>query len=158
MIRDATLFVIMLFVLSIAFMVVYIAYDNISDAIQDNAIIDQDIADRFTEGADGFASTWDYVFITIFIAVVIGVLIISYVLATQPVFFFVFTFLVIILGALGGYIANAFDELILDPVFSGASANFPIMSFVMSNYLLFVVVVVMLMLIVFYAKPNQGGF
>lgn len=157
-IQDTIYFTIMLFVIAITLLVIYVAYDNISDALQGNSQIPQDDKDRFTEGADEFPSTWDYVFLTIFIGVVLGVLIISYVLATQPVFFFIFMFVVIVLGALAGYIANAFDEIILDPVLGASALSFPILSFIMSNYLLFIVVVVMLMLIVFYAKPNQGGY
>lgn len=158
-ISDAILFTIMLFVVSIGLIVVYIAYDSINVALSGNDQIPQEDKDRFDEGSDAFPTTWDYVFLTVFVGVVAGILIISYLLATQPVFFFVFMFVVVVLGALAGYIANAFDEIILDPVFAASALNFPIMSFIMSNYLLFIVVTVMLMLIVFYAKPNtDGGF
>jgi len=157
-ISDAILFTIMLFVVSIGLLVVYVAYDEIDGALQDNSQIPQEEKDRFAEDAAKFPSTWDFVFLTAFIGVVVGVLVISYLLATQPVFFFVFMFVVVVLGALSGYIANAFDEIILDPVLGASALNFPIMSFIMSNYLIFIVVMVMLMLIVFYAKPNQGGF
>lgn len=157
-ISDAILFTIMLFVVSIGLLVVYVAYDEIDGALSANDQIPQADKDRFSDGATGFPSTWDFVFLTVFIGVIVGVLIISYLLATQPVFFFVFMFIVVVLGALSGYIANAFDSIILDPVLGASAANFPIMSFIMSNYLIFIVVMVMLMLIVFYAKPNQGGF
>ena len=158
-ISDAILFTIMLFVVSIGLLVVYVAYDNINVALSGNDQIPQAEKDRFDEGADAFPTTWDYVFLTVFIGVVAGVLIISYLLATQPVFFFVFMFIVVVLGGLAGYIANAFDEIILDPALSASAVSFPIMSFIMSNYLLFIVVTVMMMLIVFYAKPNvDGGF
>jgi len=41
--------------------------------------------------------------------------------------------------------------------FSSASANFPVLNFIISNYLVFVVAVLFLVLIVFYAKPNPEG-
>ena len=157
-ISDAILFVVMLFVVAVGLLVVYVAYDDIDGALSNNDQIATEHKDRFSEGADQFPTTWDFVFLTAFIGVVVGILIISYLLATQPVFFFVFMFIVVILGGLAGYIANAFDDIILDPVLSASALNFPIMSFIMSNYLLFVVVTVMLMLIVFYAKPNEAGF
>jgi len=154
-ISDAILFVVMLFVVAIGLIVVYVAYDDIDGALSANDQIPAAEQARFSAGADAFPTTWDYVFLTAFVGVVAGILIISYLLATQPVFFFVFMFIVIILGGLAGYIANAFDEIILDPVLSASALNFPIMSFIMTNYLIFIVVLVMLMLIVFYAKPNS---
>lgn len=157
-ISDAILFTLMLFIVSIGLIVVYVAYDQISGALDLNTQIPQDDKDRFSSGADRFPSTWDYVFLTVFVGVIVGILVLSYLLATQPVFFFVFMFIVIILGGLAGYIANAFDDIILDPVLGASAGNFPIMSFIMSNYLIFIVVTVMLMLIVFYAKPNEGVF
>lgn len=156
-ISDAILFTIMLFVVAIGLITVYVAYDEIDSALSAQDQIPQEEKDRFSEGADSFQSTWDFVFLTAFIGVVVGVLVISYMLATQPVFYFVFMFVVVVLGALAGYIANAFDTIILDPVLGASALGFPIMSFIMSNYLIFIVVMVMLMLIVFYAKPNQGG-
>lgn len=156
-ISDAILFVILLFVVSIGLLTVYIAYDSIAGALELNDQIPQEDKDRFSDSSDAFPTTWDFVFLTVFIGVIVGILIISYLLATQPVFFFVFMFVVVVLGALAGYIANAFDEIILDPVFSASALNFPIMSFIMSNYLLFVIVTVMLMFIVFYARPNEAG-
>lgn len=157
-ISDAMLFTILLFVVSIGLLVVYVAYDEINTALAANDLIPQDEKDRFAAAADDFPGTWDYVFLTVFIGVVVGILVISYLLATQPVFFFVFMFIVVVLGALSGFIANAFEDIILDPVLGASAGNFPIMSFIMSNYLIFIVVMVMLMLIVFYAKPNEGGF
>ena len=156
-ITDTALFTVMLFVVAISLLLIYVAYDSISVALDDLDLIPDEHADRFSEGADAFPNTWDYVFLTVFIGVVLGILIISFVLATQPVFFFVFMLVVVVLGALAGYIANAFDEIILNPLIGASAGSFPILSFIMSNYLLFIVVTIMLMLVVFYAKPNQGG-
>lgn len=160
-ISDAIFFTIMLFVVSVGLLVVFMSYDALDQALSSNDQISNSTAERFSEGASEFPSTWDFVFLTAFIAVVVGILVISYLLATQPVFFFVFMFIVIVLGGLAGFIANSFDTIIVDlEEASGLalSSGFPIMTFIMSNYLIFVVVMVMLMLIVFYAKPNQGGF
>lgn len=160
-ISDAILFTILLFVVSVGLLVVFISYDALDEALSSNDQISNSTAERFSEGAAEFPSTWDFVFLTAFIGVVIGVLVISYLLATQPVFFFVFMFVVVVLGGLAGFIANSFDQIILDleeGTGLALSSGFPIMNFIMSNYLMFIVVMVMLMLIVFYAKPNQGGF
>lgn len=159
MIQDAALYVVMIFFVAISLIVVFISYDEISNSFNAiNATIGSDNAARFEEGKDRFPTTWDYTFLTVFIGVMIGVLIISYFLASNPVFFFVFMFIVIVFGGFAGYLSNAFEQIVSDSVLGASAANFPIMSFIMNNYLLFVVATIMLMLIVFYAKPQDGGF
>lgn len=158
MIRDSILYTVMLFVIAVALVIIFVAYDNIATAITQQGLIDASISADFETGKDNFSSTWDYTFLTVFIGVLIGVIIISYVLATNPVYFFIFIFIVVILGGLAGYLANAFSEIILDPVLGASAANFPIMSFILENYLLFIVVTVMLMVITFFAKPQEAGF
>lgn len=156
MIRDVALFVVMVFFVGFGILVVYIGFDEIAGSLQNQSFIPNATADRIQNQADEFPGTWDYTFLTIFIAVVIGVLALSYALRSNPIFFFVFLIVVIVLGGLAGYISNAFEEMTQDSVLGAAAANFPIMSFVFNNYLLFVVAMVMLMIIVFFAKPNEG--
>lgn len=159
MIRDAFLYVILLFIVGISLLIAYIAFDEIDDAFQASEVINGTaIATQdFHEQAVAFPRYMDFTFLTVFVAVAVAILILAWVIATNPALFFAYVVIIAILGGFAGYLANAFDEVILNPTLGKSAASFPIMSFILSNYLVFVVVIVFLMLIVFFAKPNTGG-
>lgn len=156
MIDDLIYFVGALFVVAVVIILGYIAFDGLNTGISDNAEIAQTHKD-FLDGQFERYKNLDYSFLVIFIAVFIGILLISWVLATYPGFFVVFFFMIIILSGLAGFLANAWIEMSADTVLGAAMSNFPITSFILQNYLLFIAVTTMTMIIVFFAKPNEGG-
>jgi hypothetical protein len=103
-------------------------------------------------------NVFDYGILTLFVGVLISLLITSYVLQTNPALFFIVVLVVGIMGAVAGYFSNAYNTFINDSTFTTISSNFPVTNFLMNNYLIIVIITVFLMLIVFFAKPNEGGY
>lgn len=157
MIRDAALYVVMLFIFSLSLLVIFAGYDMISDSFQNNSVIPQSQQDRISDMKEEFPQYMDYTFLTIFIAMFIGVIILSYALQTNPALFFIFVIIVALIGGLAGYLSNSYDDVIADTTLKRSSDQFPIMSFVMENYMIFVVVMIMLMMIVFFSKPGGAA-
>jgi len=156
LIRDAFLYTALFFMVAVAVIIVYIAFDGINDAIQANDDINADIKGKMSTMSDRYPDTWDYGLLTVFIGLVIAILLLSWVVASNPGLFFLFMVVVVLIAGFAGYLANAFSEIILDPVIGAAATEFPITSFILTNYMVFVVVMIFLMLIVFFAKPNEG--
>lgn len=156
MIRDAFLYVALFFVVAIGILVSYVIFDGINDAIQDQDQIPSGVKTTMSTMSDGFPTTWDYGLLTAFVGVMIGILILSWVVASNPGLFFVFLIVVTLITGFAGYLANAFGEVILDPVLGASASQFPITSFILNNYLVFTAVMIFLMLVVFFAKPNEG--
>lgn len=148
-----------MFILAITIITAYIAFTSIDTAFSKDNNINTTLGyTDFTEQAAAFPKYMDFTFLTVLIAIVIAVMILGWVVASNPALFFIYVVLIAILGAYAGYLSNAFsDALANSDAISTAAASFPIMSFVMNNYMVFVVVMVFLMMIVFFAKPNVGG-
>lgn len=110
--------------------------------------------DFMTNYRDDFSNIWDYTFLTVYVAGILGLLIIVYFLDGNPALLFGLIIIVMLLSALAGYIANAWIKAGQDTILSATFQQFPIMNYIMSNYLIFTVVTGFLMLIVFIGKPG----
>lgn len=150
--QDSALILILLFVSAISIVVAYYMYGALNDSFQDNALISQDIKDNFEADYERFPTIWDYSFLFIYIVIVIGGMILSYFLPSNPVFFIAALLATIILGGIAGFFANAWLEVVEGTVFETAATNLPIIDYMVSNYVLFIVIMVFLMIVTFYAK------
>lgn len=157
MIDDLIYMVVMLFLIGLFVIVGYIGFSEMNNAFSNSTLIPQEQKDFFSGQFERYENL-DYTFLTIFICIVIAVLLISWVLATYPAFFVVFFFLVILLSALAGVLANTWIDITTEHEILGiAASNFPITSFIIQNYLIFIMVTAVLMILVFFAKPNDAG-
>lgn len=156
MIRSFVFFLAIIFGLAIALGIINLIFSGLNTAIQDADQFPTVAKDSMDDQATNFSTVWDYTFLLVFLAAVTGLVGLAFFLPTNPVVVFATMIVVVIGGALSGYLANSWIDVTsgVDP-FSASITSFPIMNFIISNYLHFVVVVGFLVLIVFYAKPNQ---
>ena len=158
MIRSFIFFIAIVFGLAIAFPIVNIIFSDINTAVQGMDDMPAVGKTSMNTQATSFSTVWDYTFLVTFLAVIAGLIGLAYFLPTNPVVVFATMIVIVIVGILSGFLANAWaastggtDQ------FSASVASFPIMNFIISYYLHFTVVIGFLILIVFYAKPNQEG-
>lgn len=152
--RDTVLWVVLIFVISIVLLLVYLLLDGLNTAVQDNDLMTQDIKDFTLEYRNDFSAVWDYTFLTVVVSVMLGLLILTWFLKSNPMLFFALMLFMVVLMVFSAYLSNAFETIIGDTTLAAVAANFTIMSFVMQNFFGFVVVQGFLMLIVFFAKPG----
>jgi signal transduction histidine kinase len=143
----------LIFYIGIATLIFFIALDGMNTGVQDSPIVDtsKTFMSQFTSD---FKNSWDYGFLTIVISSMIGLLLLSYVLRGNPGLFFAFIIVIMLLGLFGAFLSNGFSESTSSGILNTASANFPVLTFVMSNLMGFVLVTVVLMTIVFFGKPG----
>jgi len=158
MIDDAVYFVIMFFVVGISLVLVSIVMGGINNAVQDAPQMPNISKETMQSQTTSFNTVWDYTTLIVFFAIVAGLLGLAWILPTNPIVVFAMVIIIGGIGAVTGYLANAWIDMTSGvDAFSSASANFPVLNFIISNYLVFVVAVLFLVLIVFYAKPNPEG-
>lgn len=153
MIRDALLYGVLIFMIAVSLVVIFLVFSSFNDAVQSADQFSASNKAQLQTQVTAFPNVWDYTFLTVFFGVIIALCILAWVLDTQPALFFVLVIVIGVFGGIAGYLANAFEELILDPFLSASAANFPIMSHVITNYLFYVIGMMFLMLVVFFAKP-----
>lgn len=153
-VRDLGLWVVLLFIGAVVIVIGYFSLSIMTTALLDGTPLSVVDSAKIQQYQDDYENSWDYAFLTIMVASVIGLLILSWVLASNPGMFFLLFIIVMIFAGLAGYLANAWDAIMGDTVFSASVASFPIMDFIIGHYLSTVVVTGLLMLLVFFAKPG----
>lgn len=154
MIRDMAFYTIMLFAIGCAFVIAYIVSDNLNTAFQG---IDDLPAQAKTDMANfntRYPTVMDYTFLTILVAALAGTLLLVWFLPVNPIVFFVVMIVMTVISGLAGYLANAFIEMQGDTVLGASITNFPIIEFILSNYLVVIMIFGVLSMIVFFAKPG----
>lgn len=144
-----------MFGVAVGLIIVYLILDGINGGIQSSPQFGAHEKGILQDFTTDFPTVWDFTFLTAFIAGIIGLMILTYYLDSNPGLFIAIILVVMILSAFAGYVANAWIGLGTGSL-GAAISQFPIMNHVMSNYLMYILVTGFLMSLVFFAKP--GGY
>lgn len=150
---DALYFLVMIFAVGIGLVMAWMVLDETLTAIA-GAPVEQAAKDLVTVPLSRMDTVWDWTFLVILIGVTVAIFITSYVVASNPVFFFIFLLCVSLFGVMAGYFANAYELIESDAQITAAASAFPITSFILEHYLYYVLLLVCAMVIVFFAKPS----
>jgi len=152
-VQDALYFVVILFVLVITVPILYMALSDVASSFTaDPQITDQD--DGFQELTTQFPSIFDWTLMFIFIGIVIGGMIVSYLVPANPLIFIMMIFILLVFAALAGFLSNAYDSVSGSDTLTASYDNFPMSGFLLDNYLLVTIVVFFLFAIAFYSNPE----
>lgn len=158
MIRDIGLVVVLLFAIALSLVIINLTYGELNQAIQDAPEFSASSKAIIADSSSSFSTVWDFTYFTAVFAVVLGAIILAWVVRANPGLFFAVILVIMVLGAVAGYLANAFDDIILDAALGASAANFPVMSWINSHYLIIVIGTAFLMITVFYSKPTSEGY
>ncbi len=135
----------------------FFAWNEINTELQAADAITPEAKALFDEQATAYNEYSDNTYVTVFFMTIIGVLVISFFLATNPILFWLFWMLTLLLGAIAGYLANAWITITSQAPFDVVVTNYPKMNFFITNYLEVMIVVSFLSMIVFFAKKSGVG-
>lgn len=155
MITDYVYGTIMLFAISMSFIVAFFALGELNDSIQANPDVPAIAKSGIQNNTDRFDTVLDWTFVLIYAAVIIGSVIISYVLPTNPGLYFGLVIVIVIISAIAGYLANAYVMISEEDSLSATFTNYPMMSYIIQHYLLFTMITGFIMLIAFFARPQE---
>lgn len=153
---DSIFFLVMMFAVAVGLVIAWIATKAVLDGLQ-GAPIDPTITAEVTTPFYRLGTVWDGVFVVLIVGVSLAILVTSYVLSSNPAFFFVFLLIISLFGIMAGYFANAYEVFESEPLLADGVNDFPATNFIMEHYLYYVIVLVVLMVIVFFAKPKDLG-
>lgn len=106
---------------------------------------------------DRYTSLYDYIFITVLVFMMIGLLISFFLIDSEPGYFFVILILLIFIVIANAILSNVFEKFTSGKLASEA-AEYSIMSYIMQHWVLVVIVLGLVLLGVMFAKVRTGAF
>jgi len=153
---DSILVLIVLFVFAIATISgMYLLDDVNSDIIADTDSA-QETKDSIGTTYNQFQSVFDAGFIIIFVLFWLFVIIASFMIDSNPIFFIVAILLLGFVIYIGAALANYYVEFSEEAEMVAISDLFPMTNFVMNNLVIFVLIIGFSIIIALYAKNRAG--
>ena len=154
----AIIFAIGITVVVISFLALQI-YQNLNTTLESNPDLSGGEANTTLVKVQGFEQTmWDYFFLAIVAAYVLGMMILAFTTPSSPWAFAIF----VILGSVGLFVgvalSNAWEKFAEQSILSDTIARFPITDMILNNfYPLFVTLVLALVMVMLFGKRFLGG-
>ena len=153
---DGVLFVVVLFVVGIGLLVIYNMNLDLEEAITEDDTLTATETKYLTEPVDQFPSFWDSVFVFLFGAAYIGMIIGAFLIDSHPVFLVVSILILLFAVLVPMAITNAYEETVTDG-YADIVGNFPMMNYILTHLLETFIVVVATAMIALYAKSEWIG-
>lgn len=129
----------------------FIAWDAVNTSFQGAGI---DTEGVFSSMFVAYQEYVDPLFLTVFIAVWVGALILAYFVSTHPILFWAFWMITMVGGVVAGYLSNAWIDVMAASPFDVIVTYFPITDYILSHFLHFIIIIGFSMILVFFAKPT----
>lgn len=157
MIQDLAYYIIALFVVAIGLIGFVFLNDALSSSVQEVPGLANETKAVYSSVYTRLPSVIDYAFLTVAIAGFLGILFLVYFLDINPVAFFGIIILLVVFGAIAGYLANSWILVTSDTAISAAVTSLPVTNFIISHYMTVIVIFSFIITMVFFAKPSGGG-
>lgn len=150
---DPLLIIIVLFVLGFVAVLGFKISGAINDNIQASTVLDDSQKQIVQANHDAYVSVWDIGFLIAFIFLLGGIVIGAFLIDTHPVFFPIFLFLAILLIFVAAIMGNVFYDATTGEL-ATERVSFPIIIFVMDNFVKIIVITVLAAAGALYAKSR----
>ena len=155
---DLVVFLVVIFCVAIIGIVVVKTFGGVNTGLQSqSATIGATAATASGNAFTGFSDGFNAAMVVAIAIMYIGLFVTSRNIGTEPLWFFVNVFLLVIGLVLAALMANAWDAATNNPSFLTERAAMPAMVYIGNNLLLFGIGAVAVILVGLFAKPNGGG-
>ena len=110
------------------------------------------------DSVDRAQNKMDYIYFSIFIGMMLALLIAGWFVSGEGIFMWVYFFILIFIVIVAGILSAIFNEFATNPLLTATTVNFPIMTFIMQNLVLFTTVIGLMGIMVMFGKPYLKGF
>ena len=155
-VTDSLTVMIVLFIFGIMSIAAYMTFDSINTDIQASTDLDSNTKQTSQQLYNNFAPTLDAAFLMAFVLFTIFAIVSVFFLDTHPVYFILAVILLFAVFIVGGFLANAWDDVMSDDSLAPYANDFKASSFIMGNLLESLGGVVVLILIALFAKFRSG--
>ena len=156
-IGDYLIYIIMLFILSIALLTTFYVVTTVNDAWQGTPNLPTEstrIMSRFTAR---FASVWDNFYLFMVIGFAIVTIILAFAIRSHPVFAGLTIFFLIFLGIIAVFFANAYYDIASITPFAELTDDFSMMNWLAKRLPHIVVIFGVIFIIILFAKTKNQG-
>lgn len=155
-VTDSLTVMIVLFIFGIMSIAAYMTFDSINDDIQAAPDLNDNTKATSQNLYNNFAPTLDAAFLMAFVLFSIFAIVSVFFLDTHPVYFILAVVLLFAVFIVGGFLANAWDDVMSDDALAPYANDFRASSFIMGHLLESIGGVVVLILIALFAKFRSG--
>jgi hypothetical protein len=155
-VTDSLTVMIVLFIFGIMSITAYMTFDSINTDIQAAPDLNSNTKATSQNLYNNFAPTLDAAFLMAFVLFTIFAIVSVFFLDTHPVYFILAVILLFAVFIVGGFLANAWDDVMSEDTLAPYANDFRASSFIMGHLLESLGGVVVLILIALFAKFRSG--
>lgn len=148
-----------IFTLAVGLLIIAFVGNTMSSAVGNSAAFNSspDAKSAMQTGIHKVTDKTDYIVFSVFIGMVFALIISSWYIAGNPIFFFIY-FIVIILGVVfGAILSNVWEVLSTKPTFSALLPLLPKTNHILTYLPFYIAAIGCLGIIIMFAKPGPSG-
>ena len=150
---DPLILIVIIFIVGFVAILGFKIFGSVNDNLQANDVLDSDQKEILQTAHDTYISVFDIGFLIIFIMFLIAIIVGAFLIDTHPIFLPIFLFLAIILIMITGILGNIYYDMTTQE-FATERVQFPIIMFVMDNFIKMIVAVILISAVSLYAKSR----
>lgn len=154
---DLFFFVVIVVVLAIFFIIINFVSTSVTNELKETELNQSALALRALNYQSQLTAQFDYVFLIIFIGLIMGILISSFLIHVHKVFLPVYIILFIIAILIGVIMNNVYDKFITNTSLAATSTLHPFANAIINNYVLVLIGVGILSMILIFGKTGGGA-
>lgn len=155
--RDVMFIGAVLFLLACGFFVLSFTSNHITDSLTNSPLNESAQATQALSDANTAVSKVDYIFLGVFIAFVLGLIITGWFIGGNPIFMFIYFLFIVIAVVIGAILSNFWETLSTASVFGTTVASLPRMNHIMLYLPFYLTVSGFIGIVVMFAKPQITG-
>ena len=133
----------------------YHLLDTTSTEVNSDADMSNMSKQIMTEQSTRYPKYMDAAFMFALVGLWIAALVTAFMIDSHPVFFVISLVLLIAVFVMVAYLGNSYEELMADEPFDSLTPKFPMMHWVMTHMLIFIVVITLSVMLVLYGKNRR---
>lgn len=153
-IQDVFFFIVFVVGLALFFIVIHYVTDEVSDELLKTNLNTSEAAVTALGYYDTLGAQYDPIWFFIFVAILMGVLISSFMIKAYPIFIPIYIILLGISVVVGVIMNNVYLEFIANPVLAATAATHTFSNAIINNYVPVVIGVGVLSMIIIFARPR----
>lgn len=153
--RDLLYFGIVMFVLSIIFIMAGKLNTDFNEDMQNQSLSNAS-KQISADASSRYSTVFDWIFFTVFIFAGLAFMVVLFLLDSNPVLFFAVLILFVFVLIVIAIMSNAYDEFSDNSDISDEVDNLPVLNWLLNNYVLAMLVMGFLGIVVLFAKFRMG--
>jgi len=151
------LMLVALFGLALFIIILTYVIPEVTEGLRESALNDSAASRVALGAADTVTERLDPIFLFIFVGLLMGMLITSFMIESHPIFIPIFIFLLAFAIIIGGIMGNVYEEFTENELLNATAQEQTYVNAIMGNYVMVLLGVGILCMIIIFARARYGG-